>query len=77
MIKAAQYVSHRRDLVGQELADKFFALREGAPMHSWDETCTEINEESNGKMQVCHALGNGSRSNSTTNTTAANGNSKT
>lgn len=33
-IKAFQYISHRRDLVGEDIAEKFSHLREQAPTHS-------------------------------------------
>eukprot|EP00392_Amoebophrya_sp_AT5.2_P005507 g5516.t1 len=38
LIKVAQYVSHRRDLVGDKVADRFYYLREACPAHSWNET---------------------------------------
>lgn len=34
-IKAFQYLSHRRDIIGPELAAKFEYLRENAPTHSF------------------------------------------
>lgn len=34
-IKAFQYMSHRRDIIGSEMADKFIHLRENAPQHSF------------------------------------------
>lgn len=34
-IKAFQYLSHRRDIIGPELADKFEYLRENAPTHPY------------------------------------------
>lgn len=34
-IKAFQYMSHRRDIIGPEMADKFVHLRENAPQHSF------------------------------------------
>ena len=37
-IKAAQYMSHRRDLIGESLADRLIHLREKAPCHSFKET---------------------------------------
>ena len=37
-IKAFQYLSHRRDIIGEEMAGKFIHLRENAPTHSWEET---------------------------------------
>jgi predicted unusual protein kinase regulating ubiquinone biosynthesis (AarF/ABC1/UbiB family) len=37
-IKAFQYLSHRRDIIGPELADKFEYLREKAPTHSFETT---------------------------------------
>ena len=37
-IKAFQYLSHRRDIIGQDLADKFAYLRENAPTHSFETT---------------------------------------
>jgi predicted unusual protein kinase regulating ubiquinone biosynthesis (AarF/ABC1/UbiB family) len=37
-IKAFQYLSHRRDIIGPEMAAKFEYLRENAPTHSLDTT---------------------------------------
>jgi predicted unusual protein kinase regulating ubiquinone biosynthesis (AarF/ABC1/UbiB family) len=37
-IKAFQYLSHRRDMIGPDLADKFEYLRENAPTHTLDTT---------------------------------------
>lgn len=37
-IKAFQYMSHRRDMIGPEMAEKFVHLRENAPQHSWKAT---------------------------------------
>ena len=37
-IKAFQYLSHRRDIIGPELADKVEYLRENAPLHSLETT---------------------------------------
>lgn len=37
-IKAFQYLSHRRDIIGPELAAKFEYLREKAPTHSLETT---------------------------------------
>lgn len=37
-IKAFQYLSHRRDIIGPEMAEKFVHLRENAPTHSYAET---------------------------------------
>jgi predicted unusual protein kinase regulating ubiquinone biosynthesis (AarF/ABC1/UbiB family) len=37
-IKAFQYLSHRRDIIGPELAHKFEYLRENAPTHSFATT---------------------------------------
>lgn len=37
-IKAFQYLSHRRDIIGPELATKFEYLRENAPTHSFETT---------------------------------------
>jgi predicted unusual protein kinase regulating ubiquinone biosynthesis (AarF/ABC1/UbiB family) len=37
-IKAFQYLSHRRDIIGPELASKFEYLRENAPTHSLETT---------------------------------------
>ena len=37
-IKAFQYLSHRRDMIGPELAEKFEYLRENAPTHSFKNT---------------------------------------
>jgi len=34
-IKAFQYLSHRRDVLGPEMADSFTHLRENAPQHSF------------------------------------------
>lgn len=35
-IKAFQYLSHRRDVIGPEMADGFTHLRENAPQHSFE-----------------------------------------
>jgi predicted unusual protein kinase regulating ubiquinone biosynthesis (AarF/ABC1/UbiB family) len=37
-IKAFQYLSHRRDIIGPEMAHKFEHLRENAPTHSFETT---------------------------------------
>jgi aarF domain-containing kinase len=37
-IKAFQYLSHRRDVIGPEMAEAFSHLRENAPQHSFEET---------------------------------------
>lgn len=37
-IKAFQYMSHRRDIIGPDMAEKFVHLRENAPQHSFEET---------------------------------------
>lgn len=37
-IKAFQYLSHRRDVIGPEMADGLGHLRENAPQHSYEET---------------------------------------
>lgn len=37
-IKAFQYMSHRRDMIGPDMAEKFVHLRENAPQHSFEET---------------------------------------
>ena len=37
-IKAFQYMSHRRDIIGPKMAEKFVHLRENAPQHSFEET---------------------------------------
>lgn len=37
-IKAFQYLSHRRDIIGPELASSFEYLREKAPTHSLETT---------------------------------------
>ena len=37
-IKAFQYMSHRRDIIGIEMAEKFVHLRENAPLHTFEET---------------------------------------
>jgi len=34
-IKAFQYLSHRRDIIGPEMGHKFEYLRENAPTHSF------------------------------------------
>lgn len=34
-IKAFQYLSHRRDVIGPMMAEKFIHLRENAPQHSF------------------------------------------
>ena len=47
-IKAFQYLSHRRDMIGPELAAKFQYLREKAPTHSL-ETTKKYFKESYGK----------------------------
>jgi aarF domain-containing kinase len=38
-IKAFQYLSHRRDMIGEDVAKKFVKLREDAPQHSYKVTC--------------------------------------
>jgi predicted unusual protein kinase regulating ubiquinone biosynthesis (AarF/ABC1/UbiB family) len=43
-IKAFQYLSHRRDIIGSELAAKFEYLRENAPTHSLEETKLNFKE---------------------------------
>ena len=35
-IKAFQYMSHRRDIIGPDMAEKFVHLRENAPQHSFE-----------------------------------------
>lgn len=47
-IKAFQYLSHRRDIIGPDLADKFEYLRENAPTHDF-ETTKEYFKKSYGK----------------------------
>jgi aarF domain-containing kinase len=37
-IKIFQYLSHRRDIIGDEMSQKFGHLRENAPQHSFEET---------------------------------------
>jgi aarF domain-containing kinase len=37
-IKIAQYASHRRDLIGDNMAERFIKLREQAPRHSFQDT---------------------------------------
>lgn len=37
-MKGFQYLSHRRDIIGDKMADKFMHLRERAPEHNFDET---------------------------------------
>jgi predicted unusual protein kinase regulating ubiquinone biosynthesis (AarF/ABC1/UbiB family) len=37
-IKAFQYLSHRRDIVGAEMANKFAVLRENSPEHTFQIT---------------------------------------
>lgn len=37
-IKAFQYLSHRRDIIGPEMAAKFSILRDHSPLHSKKET---------------------------------------
>jgi predicted unusual protein kinase regulating ubiquinone biosynthesis (AarF/ABC1/UbiB family) len=37
-IKAFQYMSHRRDIIGADMADQFVHLRENAPQHSFQDT---------------------------------------
>lgn len=37
-IKAFQYLSHRRDIIGPQLASKFEYLRQKAPIHSFEVT---------------------------------------
>lgn len=43
-IKVFQYLSHRGDIIGPELAKKVERLREHAPMHSFEETAKIIKE---------------------------------
>ncbi|CAD7947341.1 unnamed protein product [Amoebophrya sp. A120] len=45
LIKVAQYISHRRDLVGDTIADKFYYLRENVPAHSYAETRKIVKED--------------------------------
>jgi predicted unusual protein kinase regulating ubiquinone biosynthesis (AarF/ABC1/UbiB family) len=33
-IKAFQYLSHRRDVIGEDMAEKFSSLRENSPQHN-------------------------------------------
>lgn len=33
-IKSFQYLSHRRDILGKEMADKFSVLRQNSPSHT-------------------------------------------
>ena len=35
-IKALQYMSHRRDIIGAEMAEKFTHLRQNAPAHTFE-----------------------------------------
>ena len=37
-IKVFQYLSHRRDVIGEEMANNFNHLREHCPQHSFEET---------------------------------------
>lgn len=47
-IKAFQYMSHRRDIIGPDMAEKFVHLRENAPQHSFEDTKKNF-EKSYGK----------------------------
>lgn len=44
-IKAFQYLSHRRDMIGEDMANKFVRLRENAPTHSWKDTNDNFRRE--------------------------------
>lgn len=37
-IKGFQYMSHRRDVLGSEMAQAFSHLRQNAPQHTFEET---------------------------------------
>jgi predicted unusual protein kinase regulating ubiquinone biosynthesis (AarF/ABC1/UbiB family) len=37
-IKVFQYLSHRRDIIGADMAESFIHLRENAPQHSFEMT---------------------------------------
>jgi predicted unusual protein kinase regulating ubiquinone biosynthesis (AarF/ABC1/UbiB family) len=37
-IKAFQYLSHRRDIIGEDMAGKFSVLRENSPQHKFEDT---------------------------------------
>ena len=38
LVKGAQYLSHRKDIIEQEVIDKMALLREQAPIHSFQDT---------------------------------------
>ncbi len=44
-IKAFQYMSHRRDMIGPDIAEKFVHLRENAPQHSFEVTRKIVREK--------------------------------
>lgn len=44
-IKAFQYLSHRRDMIGEDMANKFVRLRENAPTHSFEKTNENFRKE--------------------------------
>jgi aarF domain-containing kinase len=43
-IKVFQSLSHRRDIIGEEMSEKFVHLREKAPQHSFEETKKSFNK---------------------------------
>lgn len=49
-IKAFQYMSHRRDIIGPEMAEKFVHLREHAPEHSYKATQKMFKKNYNKKV---------------------------
>lgn len=44
-IKSFQYLSHRRDIIGEKMAMRFMHLREQAPGHSLEDTVRSIRDE--------------------------------
>ena len=44
-IKAFQYLSHRRDMIGEDMAHKFQHLRENAPTHTLSQTNAMVKKE--------------------------------
>ena len=44
-IKAFQYLSHRRDMIGEDMANKFVRPRENAPTHSFKQTNQNFRNE--------------------------------
>lgn len=50
-IKSFQYMSHRRDMIGPEMAEKFVHLRQHAPEHSFQETMKSFQKNYGKKIE--------------------------